>query len=90
MNDRKGYIEQPTPFRFPYVNKNWKEVRDSFEKQRRYLTGVVDVLFTQKAISGRTAHLLEVAIRDLETCLNELEIALRTEMQEKEEKNEDN
>ena len=82
LEDMKKYIEDPAPARMPWHDKSWVEARRSFDTQRRYLNGVVDVLFTQKTISARTASLIDTAIRELETCMNELEIALRKEHQD--------
>lgn len=84
MNKEK-YMVSPSPFRVPWANSTWKEARQHFDTQRRYLKGILDALFSQYVIKGETASLIHEAVRDLETCLNELEIAIRTEYQEKEE-----
>lgn len=83
MNKEK-YIVSPAPFRVPWANSTWQETRQLFNTQRRYLTGILDALFSQSIIKGKTASLIHEAIRDLETSFNELEIALREQMQEKE------
>ena len=84
MNKEK-YMVSPSPFRVPWANSTWLEARQNFDTQRRYLTGILDALFSQYVIKGETASLIHEAVRDLETCLNEFEIAIRTEYQEKEE-----
>lgn len=84
MNKEK-YIVSPAPFRVPWANSTWQDARQHFSTQRRYLTGILDALFSQSVVKGKTASLIHEAIRDLETSLNELEIALREQMQEKEE-----
>lgn len=84
MNKEK-YMVSPTPFRVPWANSTWLEARQHFDTQRRYLTGILDALFSQSIIKDKTASLIQDAIRDLETSLNEVEIVLREQMQEKEE-----
>ena len=83
--NKENYIVSPAPFRVLWTNSTWLEARQHFDTQRRYLTGVVDALFSQSVIKDETALLICDAVRDLETSLNELEIALRKQMQEKEE-----
>lgn len=84
MNKEK-YMVSPSPFRVPWLNADFEDARQHFDTQRRYLTGILDALFSQSVIKDKTASLIHEAVRDLETCLNEVEIALRTEYQEKEE-----
>lgn len=84
MNKEK-YMVSPSPFRVPWLNSDFEDARRHFDTQRRYLTGIVDALFSQSVIKGKTASLICEAVRDLETNLNEVEIALREQMQEKEE-----
>lgn len=83
--NKENYMVAPSPFRVPWANSTWQEARQHFDTQRRYLTGVLDALFSQSVIKNKTASLIQEAVRDLETCLNEVEIALREQMQEKEE-----
>lgn len=83
--NKENYMVSPSPFRVPWANSTWQEARQHFDTQRRYLTGVLDALFSQSVIKDKTASLIHEAVRDLETCLNEVEIALREQMQEKEE-----
>lgn len=82
----RKYMEDPSPERMPWHDKSWVEARRSFDTQRRYLKGIVDVLYTQKTINSKTALLFEDAIKELEICLNELEIALRKEHQDEDNK----
>lgn len=84
MNKEK-YMVSPAPFRVPWLDADFEDARQHFDTQRRYLTGIVDALFSQSVIKGKSASLICDAIRDLETSLNEIEIALRKQMQEKEE-----
>ena len=83
--NKENYMVSQSPFRVPWANSTWLEARQHFDTQRRYLTGVLDALFSQSVIKDKTASLIQEAVRDLETSLNEVEIALREQMQEKEE-----
>ncbi len=84
MNKEK-YMVSPSPFRVPWLNADFEDARQHFDTQRRYLTGIVDALFSESVIKDKTASLISDAVRELETSLNEVEIALRKQMQEKEE-----
>lgn len=79
------YKVSPALFRVPWANATWEEARQHFSEQSRYIKGVLDILYTQGEITCATASTIDQAVKDLETCLNELEIALRAEMQRKEE-----
>lgn len=82
--NKENYMVSPSLFRVPWANSTWQEARQHFDTQRRYLTGVLDALFSQSVIKDKTALLIHEAVRDLETCLNEVEITLKEQMQEKE------
>lgn len=83
--NKERYMVSPSTFRVPWANSTWQEARQHFDTQSRYLTGILDALFAQSTLKGATASLIKEAVRDLETCLNEVEIAIRTDYQEKEE-----
>ena len=83
---------RPTPQTPSLMWNEWSffDARDNFERQLRYIIGLIDMLYSQKNITEKTAAILSASINELDRWSKEIEIALRKEMAKKGNKNEDN
>lgn len=83
---------RPTPQTPSLMWNEWTffDARDNFERQLRYIIGLIDMLYSQKSITEKTAAILSASISELDRWSKEIEIALRKEMQKKEKGDENN